>query len=134
MYYKWLDQRDERRAQRGEEAKKPTEFRIDAHLAFPEASKDTSLVEFCHLARKATEDPSYFSLPEGDNAGFKREGEFLTFPSVVETDVEENNQVWARITESGTKDKALIVFHHWNAAKCQNKISKLFSATRCDRS
>ena len=127
MYYKWLDQKDERRAQRGEEAKKPTEFRTDAHLAFPTASKDTGLDEFCDLAQKATKDPNYFALPECDDAGFVREGDFLIFPSAVNTEVEENDQVWARVTKSGGKDKALIVFHHWNAAKWQNKIAKLFS-------
>lgn len=127
MYYKWLDQKDEQRAQRGEKAKKPSEFRIDAHRAFPEAPEDTSLDGFCALAQKAAEDRSFYSLPNFEHSGFVRKGEFLSFPSVVRTDISENNQVWARITDGGSKDKALIVFHHWNAEKWQNKIAKLFS-------
>lgn len=127
MYYKWLDQQDERRAQRGEEAKKPTEFRIDGNLAFPNCSKTTGLEEFCNLAINAVEDPDFFALPPDDHARFGRVGEFLTYPSPIKTNIEDNNQVWARISEGGSKQKALIVFHHWNANKWQNKIANIFS-------
>jgi hypothetical protein len=35
MYHRWLDQWDERRAQRGDELKEQTAFALDATLALP---------------------------------------------------------------------------------------------------
>jgi len=43
------------------------------------------------------------------------------------TDVEENNVVWAKITESGALDQALVIFHHWNASARNRQIAKFFS-------
>lgn len=37
MYHSWLDCWDERRAQRGEEAKNAKDFSLNAELAFPGA-------------------------------------------------------------------------------------------------
>ena len=127
MYYKWLDQRDEQRAQRGEEAKLPSAFRIDSHLAFPSVDQDTTIDEFCHLAEQSVSDGKYFDLPELAFSDCRLDGEWLTFPSLVATAVEQNNTVWARVTQSGAKNKVLVVFHHWNASKWQNTISKFFS-------
>jgi dienelactone hydrolase len=127
VYFKWLDKKDELRAQRGEEAKRPTPFQIDAHLAFSEANQDSNIEEFCAYAQKATDNPFYFSRSSESVADFKREGDWLTFTSDIETEVDCNNVAWVRVTESGSKDKVLIVFHHWNANKWQDKIAKLFS-------
>ncbi|TJV94757.1 MAG: dienelactone hydrolase-related enzyme, partial [Mesorhizobium sp.] len=59
MFHSWLDRWDERRALRGEEGKKPTDFVLDAERAFPGAKKITSIEEFCALADQAVADPAF---------------------------------------------------------------------------
>ncbi len=127
MYHKWLDRWDERRARRGEEGKHATDFALDAELAFPGAGTVRSIEEFCALADKALADQSFFERPNEVDQGFQRQGEWLKFPSDITTDVEENNTVWAKITESGSLDHALVVFHHWNARSRNSRIARYFS-------
>lgn len=126
MYNRWLDEREEARAQDGEQFKIPTEFFVDAHLAFNNGKVEDHIDEFCQLATATVADPSYFDLPIDGDSHFERDQEWLKFKSDITTDVEENNTVWARIAEGGSKDKVLVVFHHWNATKWQSKISNLF--------
>lgn len=127
MYHRWLDHWDERRARRGEEGKKPTGFALDAERAFPGAKKITSIEEFCALADQAVADPAFFDDPNVSDHGFERLGGWLKFPSDISTDVEQNNVVWAKITESGSFDQAMVIFHHWNAIARNRQIAHFFS-------
>ncbi|MBY5412841.1 dienelactone hydrolase-related enzyme [Rhizobium leguminosarum] len=127
MYHSWLDRWDERRAKRGEEGKETTSFILDAEHAFPDANKVASLEEFCGLAERAAVDPAFFAEPRGSDQGFQRHDGWLQFPSSISTDVEENNVVWAKVTESGTFDQAMVVFHHWNANARNRQIAKYLS-------
>lgn len=127
MYHRWLDRWDEQRAQRGEEAKKTTKFSLDAEVAFPSAGTIRNIDQFCILADRALADPTFFDETQQSDHGFQRDEEWLTFPSAICTDIDENNLVRAKITESGTLDHALVVFHHWNATKRQNRLAKYFS-------
>ncbi|PCK84366.1 dienelactone hydrolase-related enzyme [Rhizobium sophoriradicis] len=127
MYHSWLDRWDERRARRGEEAKKTTAFVLDADRAFPGAKTIEALDEFCVLSDQAVSDPSFFEPPSGRVQGFERQDGWIKFPSDVVTDVDENNVVWAKITESGSFDHALVIFHHWNASARSGQIAKFFS-------
>ncbi|NTF59359.1 dienelactone hydrolase-related enzyme [Agrobacterium rhizogenes] len=127
MYHNWLDRWDERRARRGEAGKKSTYFVLDAERAFPGAEKTASLEEFCVLADQAVADPAFFDEPSGSDEGFQRQDGWLKFPSGMSTDVEENNVVWAKITESGSFDQVLVIFHHWNASARNHQIANFFS-------
>jgi dienelactone hydrolase len=127
MYHRWLDRWDERRARRGEEGKHATTFALDAELAFPGAEQVRSIEEFCALADKALADQSFFERPNGIDHGFQRQDEWLKFPSEITTDVEQNNTVWARITDSGSRDHALVVFHHWNARARNDQLARFLS-------
>jgi dienelactone hydrolase len=127
MYHSWLDRWDEQRARRGDEGKKTTDFVLDAERAFPGAKKVTGIEEFCVLADHAAADPTFFDDPGGTDQGCERQGEWLKFPSDISTDVEENNVVQARITDSGSLDHALVVFHHWNARARNRMIANFLS-------
>lgn len=113
--------------QRGNELKQTAEYTLDAERAFPGASKVASIAEFCDLADQAVEDPTFFDEPSVSNFDFERENDWIKFPSDVPTDTEVNNVVWAKVTESGSLDKVLVVFHHWNASKQQGQIASFFS-------
>ncbi|MDX0266183.1 dienelactone hydrolase-related enzyme [Sinorhizobium meliloti] len=126
MYHNWLDRWDERRARRGEEAKKVTDFILDAGRAFPGAKRIETIDEFCVLADRALSDSSFYDEPSGGGQ-VERDDGWLRFPSDISTDVEENNLVWAKITESGSLDQALVIFHHWNASTRNRQIAKFFS-------
>ncbi|GAJ96147.1 RcgR family putative quorum lactone hydrolase [Rhizobium rhizogenes] len=127
MYHSWLDRWDERRARRGEEGKKTSDFVLDAERAFPGARKTASLEEFCVLADQAVADPAFFDEPSGSDQGFQKQDGWLKFPSDMSTDVEENNVVWAKITESGSFDQVMVIFHHWNASARNQQIASFFS-------
>ncbi|NTG30090.1 dienelactone hydrolase-related enzyme [Agrobacterium rhizogenes] len=127
MYHNWLDRWDERRARRGEEGKKTTYFVLDAERAFPGAKKTAALEEFCVLADQAVADSAFFDEPSGSDQGFQRQDGWLKFPSGMSTDVEENNVVWAKITESGSFDQVMVIFHHWNASTRNYQIANFFA-------
>jgi len=127
VYHSWLDHWDERRARRGEEGKKPTDFVLDAERAFPGAKKVTSIEEFCALADQAVADSSFFNEPSVSDQGFERLDGWLKFPSDISTDIEQNNVVSAKITESGSFDQAMVIFHHWNASARNRQIANFFS-------
>lgn len=127
MYHRWLDRWDERRARRGDEGKETTDFVLDAERAFPGAKKVTGIEEFCVLADQTLADPTFFREPREGSEGFEAEDGWLKFPSDLSTDVEENNVVWARITDSGSLDQALVIFHHWNARARNRMIANFLS-------
>ncbi len=127
MYHGWLDRWDERRARRGEKLKQADVFAIDAGLAFPGSTDISSIGAFCALADQAMADPTFFHAPTEASQGFHRQDEWLKFPSEITTDVVENNVVWAKITEGGPREKALVVFHHWNAKTRNAQIARYFS-------
>lgn len=127
MYHSWLDRWDERRARRGEEGKKTTDFVLGADRAFPGARKVASIEEFCVLADQAAADPTFFDEPSESNQGFERKEGWLKFPSDIATDIAANNVVWAKITESGSFDQAMVIFHHWNASARNRRIASFFS-------
>ncbi|WP_214477600.1 dienelactone hydrolase-related enzyme [Mesorhizobium sp. dw_380] len=127
MYHSWLDHWDERRARRGEEGKQPADFVLDAERAFPGAKKIAGIEEFCALADQAVADPAFFDEPSVSDQGFERLDGWLKFPSDISTDIEQNNLVTAKITESGSFDQAMVIFHHWNASARNRQIANFFS-------
>ena len=127
MYYKWLDSWDEKRAQGGEANKLVSDFKLDAHLAFTNGRNAVSLEDFCRLADAAGNDPSFFDPPEARVSDFERFEGGVRFSSDLETGDPENDTVWAKVTESGSRDRALVIFHHWNAKSRQSQIAKYFS-------
>lgn len=127
MYHRWFDRWDERRAQRGEVGKSTTAFTLDADRAFPGEKDVKTIGEFCLLAGQAVADQAFFDEPVRNEQGFERRGEWLKFPSDISTDVAENNVVWAKITDSGSLDQALVIFHHWNASSWNHQLARFFS-------
>lgn len=128
MLHRWLDGRDEKRAQRGEAHKEVAPFALGAGLAFPEAGDVHSISAFTQMAVSAAADPSWFDLPARGELNVSVYGQSLTFASPVQTDIEVNNTVHARIEHSGRKDRAVIVFHHWNASSRMRPLAKLLAA------
>ena len=126
MYLSWLDRWDEQRARRGENGKETTRFVLDADRAFPGERIDT-LREFCDRAEEASTDWSFFDEQNSGDERFDVSDHWIKFPSGIYTDVAENNIVWAKITESGSLDKALVIFHHWNARGRNAQIASFLS-------
>lgn len=127
MYHSWLDRWDERRAQGGDEVKKTMDFALNSELAFPGAKKVVGIAEFCDLADQAVADATFFDEPSKSDLDVERCEGWIRFPSSISTEIEDNNVVWAKVTESGSFDQALVVFHHWNANARNRQIAKFFS-------
>lgn len=115
MFHKALDRWDETKARRSDAAKVVTDLILDAELAFPGSGRVDSIAKFCALAERAASDPSYFGEPGQEIADVRWEDGWITFPSDVRTGVEPNDLVVAKVTERHPSDRALVVFHHWNA-------------------
>lgn len=127
MFHNWLDQWDERQASRKDEVKKPTDFVLGANTGFANAKNVASFEGFCSLADQAVSDPTFFAEPSGSSLDVERHENWIRFPSGISTAIDENNVVTARITECGSFDRALVVFHHWNANKRNSQIAKFLS-------
>jgi dienelactone hydrolase len=127
MYHRWLDRWDERRARRGDELKEQTAFALDAALAFPNSHGVTSLAEFCALAGQAIADPTFFADPSQQDPIVDRTDGWIRFNSSVSTGQGENDLVWAKVTQTRSSDRALVVFHHWNANARSPKLANFFS-------
>lgn len=127
MYHAWLDRWDEKRAQLGENGKEVSDFQLGAELGFPGAKNISSISDFCERADQAVVDSMFFDEPPGWTPRFERGEEWIKFPSGISTDVEENNVVWAKVTESGSNNQALVIFHHWNAKKRYRPLANYFA-------
>ncbi|MDJ0826952.1 MAG: dienelactone hydrolase-related enzyme [Rhodobacter sp.] len=100
---------------------------MDADLAFPGAGQAGSIAAFCELADAAVADPTFFDEPGSSDLGFEIEDGWVAFPSDMITAIERNNTVWAKVTESGSRNRAMVVFHHWNAAARYRQIAWFFA-------
>jgi len=126
LYLSWLDRWDEQRARRGEDGKETASFILDADRAFP-GEKIDSIREFCARADNASADPTFFDEQKDAYQDFEVKDSWVRFPSGISTDVAENNIVCAKITKSGSLDKALVIFHHWNARTRNAQIAGFLS-------
>lgn len=100
---------------------------LDAERAFPNAASVHSIDQFCKLAQQTAVTPSFYRAPNNIDNHFDRIGDFLKFTSDISTDVEQNNLVTAKITDSGSRNKVMVIFHHWNATSRNRQIAKYFS-------
>lgn len=126
MYLSWLDRWDEQRARLGEDGKETARFILDADLAF-QGEKIDSIREFCARADNASSDPAFFDVQKEADQDFEVKDSWVRFRSDISTDVAENNVVWAKITKSGSRDKVLVIFHHWNARTRNAQIAGFLS-------
>ncbi|MDE3027611.1 MAG: hypothetical protein KGH84_04370 [Paracoccaceae bacterium] len=127
MYHSWLDRWDERRAQRGEEGKRAAALVLDARLAFPGAPEVSRIDDFGALAGQAVLDGAFYDVPVCSQSDYELASGWLKFPSDVSTGIAENNFVWSKMADSGSRDHALVVFHDWNARSRQEQIASFFS-------
>ncbi|WP_299846898.1 dienelactone hydrolase-related enzyme [uncultured Paracoccus sp.] len=127
VFHSWLDRWDEWRAKQGNEVKEPTSYELDAERAFPGAGSLSGVDDFCALSELAMADRSFYDPPNGDRGDFLRKNEWLTFSSDLSTDIEVNNQVWVKITEGKPRDRAVVVFHHWNARKWNSPLARFLA-------
>lgn len=127
MYHSLLDWWDERQAQRGDELKETSPFSLDTELAFPKANEPASLADFCEHSDRALLDKNLFTEPKQPDRPIEWETGWIRFPSSIVTDVVENNRVWAKVTDSRSSDRALLVFHHWNATSRNPQLANYFA-------
>lgn len=123
MYHRWLDNWDERRAQRGETAKKVEPTALNGHLCFPDGAAIDTIEAFGNASRLASPDFPNPPAPRDPNWS----APFLTFPSSVTTATPKNNLVWTRIALSGEGTRAALVLHHWNATKRNDRLTQFLA-------
>ena len=127
MYHRWLDRWDERRTRRSDDVKEVTGLDLRADLAFPASEGAANMAEFGALAAEAVADSdSFYGLDDAAPAANWEDG-WLSFPSSISTETPENNTVRAKVTEAGSSDHALIVFHHWNATSRNAQLARFFA-------
>ncbi|MFD1797913.1 abhydrolase domain-containing 18 [Paracoccus aurantiacus] len=127
MYYSWLDRWDERRGQYSDEVKKVGASALGASLAFPHAESVRSITDFGQLAAAALGDSSCFFGDDEQVPVARWQGGWISFPSRVQTEIPENNTVYAKVTEAGSSMHAVVVFHHWNAESRNAQLARLLA-------
>lgn len=127
MYHNLLDRWDERKARKGDHVKRERPFRLDIDLAFPGATHAETLDDFIRLAELASNDTEFFRPNAARDWHVDANEQWLSFASGIQTETPENNRVTTRITTSKGADRALIVFHHWNANARNNALAKFLS-------
>ena len=60
-------------------------------------------------------EPTFLNEPRKISSGFEKMEGWIKFLSDLSTKIEDNNLVWTKVTESGSFEQVLLVFHHWNA-------------------
>ncbi|WP_341858120.1 hypothetical protein [Sinorhizobium medicae] len=104
------------------------EFGFDTCLAFAVNEAEDIHASSGELAfRKISEDRAVL-LPDLAPEPLRYETDSVTFRSDITTVDEENNTFDCVVTNSGSKDHALVVFHHWYARNRYLSFSKYFSA------
>lgn len=127
MYYHWLDHWDEKKALQGDASKQASEFILGSEHLYEASRKVTSIETFCDLAEQTVFDLTFFDISEGHVLSLTKEDGWIKFPSAITTDIQENNFAWAKVTDSGSYDKALVVFHHWNAKSRNQRLANFLS-------
>lgn len=127
MFYQWLDRWDEKRALRGDKIKVAREFAVGAEKVMPGADENATVSQLGAFADTVVADAGFFTEHEADLTNFSIIDGWLRFPSGIATETAENNTVWAKITDSGSREKVLVVFHHWNAQARQRQLASFLS-------
>lgn len=128
MYHSWLDRWDDKRAQRGNALKFETVFSLDAHLAFPSPENENiGVADFIRLAERAVADASFFEEPAKSVLNYTWKDGWIEYQSDIETGVAQNDLVQAKVTDSISKRRAIIIFHHWNARTRYKRIAAFLS-------
>lgn len=115
VYYRWLDQWDERRTRRRDDVKRVTGMVLDPELVFPAGEGAGSLDVFCSSAEAAASNSDLFFGPSESVTDVSTDDQWIRFASSIPTGISENDMVHAKVTRAGSFDHAVIVFHHWNA-------------------
>lgn len=122
-----LDLWDERRAARGDAAKRASPPVLGVQLAFPDAEPGSGLEELCVLAERATADAAFFEPMKVRLESVTWSEDWISFPSGLESDVKANDTVHASIQRGDGQKHALVVFHHWNAKKRSSRLAQYFA-------
>ena len=128
MLHRMLDLWDERRAARADATKRPMPPIIDASLPFPDTSPASNLDAFCAMAEDAADNPSFFAPAQVGGEDLRWEDGWISFPSLLASDVVANNTVRASVEIGAGRGHALVVFHHWNARKRSTRLARYFAA------
>jgi hypothetical protein len=90
---------------------------LDASLAFPGLPATADVAALADAAQKVVAAPEdYYGLSGPDN--IKKavyESSWLSFPSLIQTEVPENNTVFARVFESKHGSDVVLLVPHWNS-------------------
>ncbi|NRQ19188.1 alpha/beta hydrolase family protein [Ensifer sesbaniae] len=108
---------------------RPIEFGYDTSLAFAvNEAEDKHATSSGELAFKKISDAELFFAPILPAQPLKEDENSVTFQSDIITADEQNNTFDCVVTDSGSKDHALVVFHHWYARNRYHAFSKFFAA------
>lgn len=105
-----------------------TGFGYDTSLAFAVNETEGRYASGGDLAFTNIADGELFFFPILPPEPLSEDKNSVTFQSDITTSDERNNVFKCVVTDSGSKDHALIVFHHWYARNRYPTFSKFFAA------
>lgn len=116
MFNRWLDDWDERQVVEGLKSTLPLPFSFGSNCIFPYRPEYGKKDDF-FKSIDTIDAQEFYNINESREVDFKYHDKWLTFSSDTVTELERNNTVWSKVTESGSREKALVLFHHWGASE-----------------
>jgi esterase/lipase len=108
-------------------ADKNIEFGWNTSLAFAVRDCEDNLLDFLRLSSHEMAEGYYFSPMLEPKPCASGEG-YVIFQSDLATGSEKNDEFKCVITDGGSKDHALVVFHHWYARNRYSSFAKFFAS------
>jgi pimeloyl-ACP methyl ester carboxylesterase len=109
-------------------AHRSVEFNYEASLAGMASDIESNFAIGEDLAFRTISEGELFFSPILPPEPLRAEADSVTFQSDIETPDEENNSFECVVKDSGSKDHALVVFHHWYARSRYQRFSAYFAA------
>ncbi|MCR5944207.1 MULTISPECIES: alpha/beta hydrolase family protein [Brucella] len=103
-------------------------FKYDSSLTFAVHKKEAKSVDSIELELDENFNAQAFFSPILPPEPLSESTDQVVFQSDITTEEEENNIFECEITDSGTKEHAIVVFHHWYARNRYSAFAKFFAA------
>lgn len=103
-------------------------FKYDSSLTFAVHTKEAKSVDSEELKLDENFNARAFFSPILPPEPLNESTDQVVFQSDITTEEEENNIFECAITDSGTKEHAIVVFHHWYARNRYSAFAKFFAA------
>ncbi len=114
MFRRYIQSQERVLARKHEDVKAVDGFQWGfEQLGLPRATDDPLTEMKRYVTQQITSSDEFFAVPTVRDYQF--DGDTLTYSSPITTETEENNCVYGKLLENGSRDTVVLLLPHWNA-------------------